>query len=439
VCAEHLGKGKADAAACVPYGDPDPSNINTIREAKLAMPTTEHEPQVHGIEGSGEGALNRKVTLPSGEWIAKTPKMFDDEGDDLDEYEDDEEDPDWRHNRQSEIVDQEEFASRLGRALSNPDDEPLTPEVIRGTKASDPGPTAYIRRYPEFREMDHGWLNHDDIEHHINSQRGQQHGFLHSVLGDGDKLDQHNMLLLGDPMEESSEKIQAMPTVSHDHTRLTLPAFADARTPEHPDYDPDWAKQLRFAHPNGEASDYAERHFVDRVRNNTQPKQANPLAPGDTERAVAASETMRPWAKERGVEPWLDAAQDRMRGLGEHASGTTSMFPYQMAHERMQHAASLQKQAITWDAVGQHADGCPTYRMHVMNQEDPVQAYVTDHTGHGGRMRWKVTRDGVMQEEGKARRQYWADEDVLNAYDRVTAHPPTQHEAATHWWALSTS
>lgn len=33
-CSEHLGKGKTDAAACVPSGKPDPSNIDAVRDIK---------------------------------------------------------------------------------------------------------------------------------------------------------------------------------------------------------------------------------------------------------------------------------------------------------------------------------------------------------------------------------------------------------------------
>jgi 8-oxo-dGTP pyrophosphatase MutT (NUDIX family) len=327
------------------WADKSVRSNKEIKEAftKLAMPTTEHEPGVHGIEGSGEGSLNRRVTLPSGEWIAKSPFRTGEEAE-LRDMDEDEEDPDYWDRRQQEDVDKEVFASKLGRALSDPGNEPLVPEVIQGTKASDPGPTAYVRRYPEFREMDNGYLDWDDLEHHVNSQRGQQHGLLHTVLGDGDKLDHHNMLLLGDPMETSSEKIQAMPTVSIDHTRTTLPAYAEARTE-----DPDWAQRtMRFAHPNGEASDYATRHFVDHDNfGNTRPKAQNPLAPGDAERAVAAAETMRPWARQQGVEHWLDAAQDRMRGLGEHAAGAESMFPYRMAHEEAeQHVAAKRRPSL---------------------------------------------------------------------------------------------
>lgn len=77
-----------------------------------------------------------------------------------------------------------------------------------------------------------------------------------------------------------------------------------------------------------------ERHFLGTAASGwPAPRRSNPLPPGDTERVLAALETMRPWAQERGREDWLDAAQKRIRMLGRHAGGTESLFPYQMAHE----------------------------------------------------------------------------------------------------------
>jgi len=431
VCGDHLGKGKEDAANCTPDGSHDPSNIDSIREAsaKTAMPTTQDEPGVHGFEGSGEGALNRKVTLPSGEWLAKTPHY---------EHMNDEayqspEDAEYFRGRSSEDADMEEFASRFGRALSDPDDEPITPEVIRGTKVSDPGPTAYVRRYPEFRDMDNGWLDHDDLEHHTKSPRGRLMGYFHSVLADGDHVDHHNMLLLGDPMERETEKIHRMPTVSIDHTHSSIPAFAEAMASG--DQDMTWLHR-------GELSPY-EEHFLG--YRGTQPvrKQRNPLAPGDTERALAATETMRPWAQERGREDWLAAAQHRMVLLGQKAAGTESMFPYKMHHELgFQHEGSVQKTAVTWINRGVHPEcGCTVQQMKLMDQHQPVQGWMTDHRPHGGRVRWRVTKNGLAQEQGKARRSFWAEKDMLEAYDRVVNLGTTSQSklgsTEQPWWAYA--
>lgn len=41
VCNSHLGKGKRAAAACVPYGKPDPGNIDAVRELKMRFIRTQ--------------------------------------------------------------------------------------------------------------------------------------------------------------------------------------------------------------------------------------------------------------------------------------------------------------------------------------------------------------------------------------------------------------
>jgi hypothetical protein len=78
---------------------------------------------------------------------------------------------------------------------------------------------------------------------------------------------------------------------------------------------------------------------------------------------------MRPWAKERGIEPWLDAAQHRMKLLGQRASGTETMFPYQMAHERMRKAAGRRPSAAAWPAIRQLVSaGKPGYSIRTPDQ-----------------------------------------------------------------------
>jgi len=92
------------------------------------------------------------------------------------------------------------------------------------------------------------------------------------------------------------------------------------------------------------------------------------------------------------------------------------------------HEASVQKEAIVWADAGSHPEcGCTVQQMKLMNQDSPVQGWMTDHRSHGGRIRWKVTRDGVAQEMGKARKTHLAEGDMLDAYERVAG---MQHEAA---------
>jgi len=178
---------------------------------------------------------------------------------------------------------------------------------------------------------------------------------------------------------------------------------------------------MTWHHASGEISPYAEHFLGHNALGQISRRKSNPLAPGDTPRALAASETLRPWAEENGVGHWLDAFQKRQKLLGQRAGGTESMFPYKMRHELgEQKAASLVKKAITWMDAAKHKDcGCIVKQMKLMNQSDPVQAYMVDHTNHGGRIRWKVTQGGVMKETGKARKPYWAENDILDAYGRV--------------------
>lgn len=352
--------------------------------AREAMPTTQEEPAVHGLEGSGEGALNRKVTLTSGEWLAKSPhyKYLNDP-----EHQDPE-DVDYFHHRAAEDADMEEFASRFGRAISDPDDQAIVPEAIRGNKASDTSPTVYVRRYPEYRDMDNGWLDYEDLEYHANSPRGKVMGYFHSVLSDGDHVDHHNMLLLGDPMEEESEKIHRMPTVSIDHTHSSIPAFAEAMSGD----DRNYQRDMTWAH-RGELSPYA-RHFLEYRGERPVRKTINPLGPEDTQRALDASETMRPWARERGREDWLDAAQHRMRLLGQRAGGTESIFPYQMAHERVAQqrvAATQPPSRATWGKLHSLiSSGRPEFTIRTV-EEVPVDHH--DMIVGNGRPEYHEERD----------------------------------------------
>jgi hypothetical protein len=288
----------------------NPEFVNgKLKEARVAMPLTQDEPVVRRIIPSGEGSLNRDVMMPSGNWIAKTLEDRQLRSATTPEARE-------KHLRSADkMANMEEFASRLGRALSDREDEPLVPEVVRSAKASDLTPTVYVRRYDNFRD-----LLEPEGEQYVNTPRGKQMGYLHGVLGDSDKGYFANTGIIGDKI------------ISHDHTLGTLPEYADALK----NGDQGRANLMRWNHDFVKPSPF-ERHFFyqpDAVT--VAPVMRNPLAPGDTERAVAAAETMRPWARERGIEHWVDAAQDRMRGLGEYAAGTTSMFPHQMAHEQSQ-------------------------------------------------------------------------------------------------------
>ena len=77
VCDSHLGEGKDDAAACVPYGDPDPSNI--VRVDKISRYFTEEELRAiarDGVDAHPETvealgkALEAVGILPPGERTA---------------------------------------------------------------------------------------------------------------------------------------------------------------------------------------------------------------------------------------------------------------------------------------------------------------------------------------------------------------------------------
>jgi hypothetical protein len=79
VCDEHLGKGKQDAAACVPSGDPDPSNIVGIKDKPLAAAaalladaplTVSPNPKAEKLRrywSTGKGAAKIRWNTP-GDW-----------------------------------------------------------------------------------------------------------------------------------------------------------------------------------------------------------------------------------------------------------------------------------------------------------------------------------------------------------------------------------
>jgi hypothetical protein len=77
VCDDHLDKGKADAAACVPYGDPDPSNINWIHDIKASAAlvadaplTVSPNPKAEKLRrywSTGRGAAKIRWNTP-GDW-----------------------------------------------------------------------------------------------------------------------------------------------------------------------------------------------------------------------------------------------------------------------------------------------------------------------------------------------------------------------------------
>lgn len=76
VCGDHLDQGKTDAAACVPSGDPDPSNIDSIRDitaaglvadAPLTVSPNPKAEKLRRYWSSGKGAAKIKWGLP-GDW-----------------------------------------------------------------------------------------------------------------------------------------------------------------------------------------------------------------------------------------------------------------------------------------------------------------------------------------------------------------------------------
>lgn len=76
VCGDHLDQGKTDAAACVPSGDPDPSNIDSIRDITAAglvadAPlTVSPDPRAERLRrywSSGRGAAKIRWGMP-GDW-----------------------------------------------------------------------------------------------------------------------------------------------------------------------------------------------------------------------------------------------------------------------------------------------------------------------------------------------------------------------------------
>ena len=75
VCNEHLDKGKHDAAACVPYGKPDPSNIDRIDEIKASaalVAYTSPNPKAEKLRRywtTGKGAAKIRWTAPPGTGI----------------------------------------------------------------------------------------------------------------------------------------------------------------------------------------------------------------------------------------------------------------------------------------------------------------------------------------------------------------------------------
>ena len=292
-----------------------------LREARVAMPLTQDEPVVRRIIPSGEGSLNRDVTMPSGNWIGKTLEDRQLRGATT---------PEARENylrSADKMANMEEFASRLGRALSDREDEPLTPEVVRSAKKSDLTPTVYVRRYDNFRDL----LPPEGAQY-VDTPRGQQIGYLHSVLGDSDKENFANTGIVGDKI------------VSHDHTLGTLPKYADALASG----DSHQENLMRWNHDFVALSPF-EKHFLSEPDAISVAPKENPLGPGDTERAIAAAETLRPWARERGIEHWVDAAQQRMGWLGEYATGENSMFPHQMPHEApVAHVAAEDKGEPWW-------------------------------------------------------------------------------------------
>jgi len=292
-----------------------------LREARVAMPLTQDEPVVRRIIPSGEGSLNRDVTMPSGNWIGKTLEDRQLRGATT---------PEARENylrSADKMANMEEFASRLGRALSDREDEPLTPEVVRSAKKSDLTPTVYVRRYDNFRDL----LPPEGAQY-VDTPRGQQIGYLHSVLGDSDKENFANTGIVGDKI------------VSHDHTLGTLPKYADALASG----DSHQENLMRWNHDFVALSPF-EKHFLSEPDAISVAPKENPLGPGDTERAIAAAETLRPWARERGIEHWVDAAQQRMGWLGEYATGANSMFPHQMPHEApIAHVAAEDKGEPWW-------------------------------------------------------------------------------------------
>ncbi len=318
---------------------PDVDQRGSLKEssAKTAAPLTNDVPSINRVirsgdprdpkENWGEGARVHDVSLPSGDWISKSPQ--------------------YRHLNSAEYqspsdamyfldaaaegADMEEFASRLGHALSDPNALPIAPEAIRGSKPSDSTPTVYVKKYHDFRDMES--IPPEEAHAHIDTPRGKVIGYFHSVLGEGDHFDHHNMgLVSGEPM-------------SIDHSKSSLPEYANALA--HADQEPDHVRFMTWQHEFG-MSPY-EAHFLDTdgagwpVR-----KHNNPLHPQDTGRSLAASETLRPWAKERGREDWLDAAQRRMKMLGQRAGGAGSLFPYKMHHELdpVQHTASADRPAL---------------------------------------------------------------------------------------------
>lgn len=296
-----------------------------FRESSVheAAPLTDAVPEVHGVLDSGEGSLNRVVSLPSGGWIAKSPHH-----EHIQDYTSPE-DREYFHQRAGEDADMEEFASRFGRAISNPDEEPLTPEVIRSYKSSDPSPTVYVRLHQDFKDMDAPAFKDHDFSAMKNSPRGKILGYFHSILSDGDKDQYHNMGLLGN--HEDPDK---MIPVSIDHTHSTLPVYSDALAAG----DDHQKAKLLWGHTPTDISPFAEHFLMHKftgvANHRIVPAPSNPLAPGDTERVQAALETMRPWARSRGREDWVNAAQHRASVLGQYGTGTESIFPYKMTHER---------------------------------------------------------------------------------------------------------
>lgn len=59
VCDSHLSKGKDDAAACVPYGDPDPSNVDRVE--KISAYYTEDELRALGEQAMAEDPRLRQL------------------------------------------------------------------------------------------------------------------------------------------------------------------------------------------------------------------------------------------------------------------------------------------------------------------------------------------------------------------------------------------
>lgn len=79
VCDEHMEKGRKDAAACVPYGDPDPSNIGAVRPITADAPlTVSPDPRAEKLRrywSTGRGAAKIKWNLPS-DWRRCYRQLF---------------------------------------------------------------------------------------------------------------------------------------------------------------------------------------------------------------------------------------------------------------------------------------------------------------------------------------------------------------------------